>query len=46
LFATSFTPITGAEIQIVLKIFVVVFWSFLFCCGIYAKTIIQLSVGE
>jgi hypothetical protein len=41
-----FATITGAEMQIVLINIFVVFWSYLFCCGIYAKTIIHLSVGE
>jgi hypothetical protein len=45
LFATSFTPITGAEIQIVLKIFLLFSGRFCFVV-VYAKTIIHLSVGE
>jgi hypothetical protein len=39
-----FATMAGAEIQIVLKIFTLLL--FLLCNGIYAKTIIHLSVGE
>jgi hypothetical protein len=40
-----FTTITGAEIQIVLKIYLLLFDNFGFVV-VYAKTIIHLSIGE